>query len=159
MASKGERNSPLREKYTFASTYSPLNDISYMFLRMNPQLIDEQFVKIAYGSATDELLEGDTECARFKTELAIISECWVEQGQSAFERALTESDKPEWMQDMEAKLEKIRRGSSSLTLYVASQVPCSCLGKLVQKAEQELEKESAVQGTCDHGKPTNMSEE
>ena len=170
------------QRYAYQSTLLPnLTDISVIWIHLQEQsgLIDEQFVKIAHASPVSEIIDGgidresDYELARFKCELGIVSKCWLDVGKQEFSRVLPNplSDgmrpmsKPDWLLEMEEKLDAIRCRDSALVLYLASHIPCNCLDKhgYVEKAKKE-DKEAIANETndtkdehkCDHV-PTDSS--
>lgn len=100
--------------------------------------IDRDFVKTAFGSATTEILLGDAKLSRFKTELAITADVWLEHGREALGEAFRSPDdeKPRWLKDMQENLETIRRGDAWLLLYLASNVPCHCLDSRGEESQK-----------------------
>lgn len=160
------------QKYEYQSTLLPnLTDISVIWIHMQEQrqsgFIDEQLVKIAHASPVSEIMDGgndhepDYELARFKCELGIVSRCWLDVGKQEFSRVLPNPlfagmrpmSKPDWLLEMEEKLDAIRSRDSALVLYLASHIPCKCLDKhgYVEKAKKD-DKEALANDTKDEQK-------
>lgn len=164
---QGSEIATFGQRYAYRSTYLPsLTDVSVVFIHLKGKdsgLIDNHFVSIAHASPVTEILEnGDYELARFKTELAIVCKCFLQVGEEEFNRCLPNplfdhtkpAFPPQWVLDMEETLEKIRHRDSALILYLANQVPCHCLNKLIAQAKKEEERaasEVEEEEGCDHG--------
>ena len=116
-----------------------LTQVSVMWIVQNKELVDEQYVKIAYASPVTELTHPQTrhdpqwELARFKTELGIVAEAFVEMGDS-FMLASVMKMHPRIIQ-MEEDLDAIRQSKQKLAEYLSRQVPptCHCLDPCLQQ--------------------------
>jgi hypothetical protein len=99
------------------------------------RLIDADMVRCCFACATDEVLKGNMSLSRRFFLLGSYLATWLKLGKDVFLGLLAESPKIQTMIDFSASIQKMRT-DRGLVLFLAEQIPCSCLDEDKKNAKQ-----------------------